>query len=197
MTEKPNPRSTANTHVQEPFVHHATPGDLWWAMSKTAPYVHQVCLLPENPHSSIFFAMEIIRPPPPGLSNVSPIQHPCYRLRPEDSRPGNARVYDFRLEPGASTGPHSMSFMGVILCLAIGAEGGLESIAGGTGSGGQGGTPKKRDLFEDGSLSRVGGWKWIEGGEEVNVRNSSDGTYQAIVVEWLAEGQAVESTAKL
>lgn len=178
-------------------MHHATPGDLWWAMSKAAPYVHQVCLLPENPHSSIFFAMEIIRPPPPGLSKVSPLQHPCYRLRPEDSRAGIARVYDFRLGPGVSTGSHSLGFIGVILCLAAGEGGGVESTGGGTGSSGQGGTLTRRGLFDDGSLSRVGGWKWIEGDEEVDVRNSSDGMYEAVVVEWLAEGQAVESTARL
>lgn len=175
-------------------MHHASPGDLWWAMSKSTPYVHQVCLLPENTHPSIFFAMEILRPPPPELTQAGALEHTCYRLRREDSRAGIARVYDLKLEPGQSTGWHSLGFMGVILCLAIGEGKGIVSAGGGAPSGERG---APLDPFEDGSLSRVGGWKWIEGAEGVNARNDSDGAYEAVVVEWLGEGQVVDNAARL
>ncbi|CAB1113091.1 unnamed protein product [Ectocarpus sp. CCAP 1310/34] len=164
---------------KEPFVHHASPGDLWWAMSKSAPYVHQVCLLPENTHNSHFFAMEILRPPP--TCSRRALDHRCYSLREEDSRPGLARVYDFRLEPGESTGPHTLGFSGVVLCLSDGG-GSLEADGG---------------VFAGGELSKVGGWKWIDGPVSANARNAGGSVYQAFVVEWLGEGHSVEGLSRL
>lgn len=188
---------TQNMRLQEPFVHHATPGDLWWALSKTVPYVHQVCLLPENPHPSKFFAIEILRPLPSNRPKTGrPIEHPCYRLRRDDSRAGIARVYDFQLRAGESTGLHSWSMCGVILCLAIGTGGRVESNAAAEPAGGlreeAGGNP-----FEDGVLSHVGGWKWVDEPVSFDVRNNSDKTYEAIVVEWLGEEEPVDGNARL
>lgn len=160
-------------------MHHASPGDLWWAMSKTAPYVHQVCLLPENTHTSHFFAMEILRPPP--TTATRPLDHRCYSLRKDDSRSGLARVYDFKLQPGESTGLHKWQFCGVVLCLSDGG-GCLEA---GKGDGG---------VFAGGELSKVGGWKWVDGPMDVNARNAGASVYEAFVVEWLGEGGAVEGS---
>lgn len=163
-------------------MHHASPGDLWWAMSKASPYVHQVCLLPENTHSSQFFAMEILRPPPVLSSRA--LEHRCYRLRREDSRPGIARVYDLRLDPGESTGSHRWNFCGVILCLEIGEEGRVKA-------------DHPEDPFHDGVLSRVGGWKWINGPVDIDARNTSDRAFVAIVAEWLGENEAVDGGSRL
>lgn len=171
---------------QAPFVHHASPGDLWWAMSKTAPYVHQVCLLPENTHTSHFFAMEILKPPP--VLARGALEHPCYTLRPEDSRPGLARVYNFALRAGESTGFHTWDFCGMVLCLSCSD---IEAAGGGGG-------PEDRDNpFAGGELSRVGGWKWVEGPVPVTVTNNGDHTYEAIVVEWLGPGLPAEGTSRL
>lgn len=168
---------------KEPFVHHASPGDVWWAMSKSAPYVHQVCLLPENLHTSHFFAMEVLRPPPVFASRA--LEHQCYSLRREDSRPGLARVYHFKLQPGESTGHHTWEFSGVVLCLSDGG-GGLEA---GKGDGG--------GVFGGKGLSRVGGFKWVDGPVDVDVRNSGDSVYEAFVVEWLREGDPVGVGSRL
>lgn len=156
-------------------MHHASPGDLWWAMSKSAPYVHQVCLLPENLHTSHFFAMEILRPPP--VFACRALEHRCYNLRREDSRPGLARVYDFKLQPGESTGTHTWEFSGVVLCLSDG--GGCLEAGKGDGGGVFGGGEE---------LSRVGGWKWVDGPIDVDTRNAGGSVYKAFVVEWLREG---------
>lgn len=163
-------------------MHHASPGDLWWAMSKSAPYVHQVCLLPENTHTSHFFAMEILKPPPVLASRT--LDHRCYNLRREDSRAGLARVYDFKLQIGESTGVHTWDFSGVVLCLSDGG-GGLE------GDSGDGG------VFGGGELSRVGGWKWVDGPVSVNARNAGDGVYEAVVVEWVGKGEPVDGASRL
>ncbi|CAM9837412.1 unnamed protein product [Scytosiphon promiscuus] len=170
---------------KEPFLHHASPGDVWWAMSKSAPYVHQVCLPPENKHTSHFFAMEILRPPP--VSATRALEHRCYNLRREDSRPGLARVYHFRLRPGESTGPHAWGFCGVVLCLSDGG-GRVEAEGGNDGS---------DRVFGGGELSKVGGWKWVDGPVEVNARNGGSGVYEAYVVEWLGEGEPVEGSSRL
>lgn len=81
-----------------------------------------------------------------------------------------------------------------MLCLAVGDDGCLEAVegAGGTGQGGA-----RDDPFEDDVLSRVGGWKWIDGPVNVNVRNKGHRSYEAIVVEWLEEGQAVDGNSRL
>lgn len=154
-------------------------------MSKSAPYVHQVCLPPENAHTSHFFAMEILRPPPVFATRA--LEHRCYNLRREDSRPGLARVYDFRLGPGESTGPHAWGFSGVVLCLSDGG-GCLESEIGKDGGDG---------VFGGSELSKVGGWKWIDGPREANVRNGGSGVYEAYLVEWLGEGEPVEGSSRL
>lgn len=167
-------------------MHHASPGDLWWALSKSAPYVHQVCLLPENTHRSHFFAMEILKPPP--VFDMRPLEHRCYNFRRDDSRPGLARVYDLRLQPGESTGPHTWNFCGVVLCLC---DGGGRTEAG-SGAGGKGSDP-----FEDGQLSRVGGYKWVDGPVGIDVTNAGDSVYKAMVVEWLGAGEAVGGGSRL
>ena len=174
---------------QAPYVHHASPGDLWWSMSKNAPFVHQVCLLPENTNSSQFFAMEILKPPP--VVSNSPLMHRSYKLRKDFSRAGLARVYEFKVEPGESTGPHSWDFYGVVVCLSDG--GGKIDAVGDSDSDVQG----RRGPFEDGVLSRVGGWKWVEGPVDVDVRNAGERPYEAIVVEWLGESGEVDGVARL
>lgn len=167
-------------------MHHATPGDLWWAMSKSAPYVHQVCLLPENTHRSHFFAMEILKPPP--VVATSALEHRCYNLRPGYSRPGLARVYDFKLQPGDSTGLHTWGFCGIVLCLRDGGRG----VDAGDAEGGVSSGP-----FGGGDLSRVGRWKWVDGPVTVNARNAGSGVYEAIVVEWLGEAEAAGGNSRL
>lgn len=159
-------------------------------MSKTAPYVHQVCLLPENAHTSHFFAMEILKPPPVLASGA--LEHPCYTLRPDDSQPGVARVYTFKLRAGESTGAHTWGFCGMVLCLSCSD---IEVAHGGGAAGSR--REDRGDPFAGGELSRVGGWKWVEGPVPVNVENRGDRTYEAIVVEWLGSGSPVEGISRL
>lgn len=167
-------------------MHHASPGDIWWAMSKSAPYVHQVCLLPENIHTSHFFGMEVLKPPPIVADRA--LDHAYYSLRSEESRSGLARVYSFKLEPGESTGLHVLHFCGIILCLSDGG-GRIETKR---GSGDEGVDP-----YGGAELSRVGGFKWIEGPVDVDARNAGDSVYEAVVVEWLAKGTDVGASSRL
>lgn len=164
-------------------MHHALPGDMWWAMSKSAPFVHQVCLPPENSHSSRFFAMEILKSPP--VVSHSPLLHRCYVLRKDFSRPELVRVYDFKLEPGESTGPHTWGFCGIVLCLR---DGGKRIDVSGDA---------RRSPFEDEVLSQVGGWKWVDGPVTIDVRNTGDGLYHAVVVEWLDGIGKVDGVSRL
>lgn len=181
-----SPSVLALNSIQEPFVHHATPGDLWWAMSKSAPYVHQVCLLPENTHRSHFFAMEILKPP--SVVATSALEHRCYNIRPAYTKPGLARVYDFKLQPGDSTGLHTWGFCGIVLCLRDG---------GGRVDAGDANGEMFSGPFGGGNLSRVGGWEWVDGPVTLNARNAGSGVYEAIVVEWLGEAGPAAETSRL
>lgn len=89
-----------------------------------------------------------------------------------------------KLAPGEETGRHRLGFSGIVLCLESGGGGSVKADA-------------VADPFHDGVLSKVGGWKWIDGPVEVNARNTSDCAYVAIVVEWLREGEPVTGSSKL
>lgn len=93
-------------------------------------------------------------------------------------------MYNFKLQPGESTGIHAWEFSGVMLCLSDG--GGC--LEGDRGDGG---------VFGGSELSRVGGWKWVDGPVDVNARNAGGSVYEAVVVEWLGEGEPVEGASRL
>ncbi|CAM9411157.1 unnamed protein product [Choristocarpus tenellus] len=157
---------------KEPFVHHASHGDLWWSMCKLRPFVHQVCLLPENLRPSQFYAMEILRPPPVGAR--SPLSHKSYDLQLSHSRPGLARVYKLRLSPGESTGKHTWGFYGVVISMSDG------SVVDNDEAGCDDGNP-----FKDGNMCKLGSWRWVEGPLTFSIHNVGTTVYEAIVVEWL------------
>jgi hypothetical protein len=127
----------------------------------------QVTLSPSFPTQSDFFALEFLRPPP--LSAPQPLRHPCYTLNMEYSR-APARIYNFELAPGASTGQHSWPFFAAVL-----------SLTGGKLSSYGEGSP-----FADGSLQQAGAHKWVEGGVAFDVRNEGSEVYKAVVVELLS-----------
>ena len=93
-------------------------------------------------------------------------------------------MYDFRLQPGESTGLHRWEFCGVVLCLS-------------DGGGGLGSDRGDGRVFGGGQLSRVGGWKWVDGPVDVSAHNGGGGVYEAVVVEWLGEGETVECAPRL
>ncbi|CAM9537355.1 unnamed protein product [Phaeothamnion confervicola] len=155
---------------KEEFVHRAKQGDVWWTMSKAAPFVHQVCMLKDSA-ASWFFAVEVLEPPPIGAGE--PLPAAAYK-EDEGLAHSKARIYRLRLDPGQSTGTHTWGFYGLVLALSDGP--GLTCESGDTG----GGTAP----FADGVLSKYGGWKWVEGPVVFGLTNAGPEPYEALVVEW-------------
>jgi hypothetical protein len=107
------------------FIHTIKQGDIWWAMGKSNPYVHQVMLLEDNPGIAKFMGIECLHPsplpsPPPLSSSLAFCQLVA------DASNEKARVYTIDVPAGTpESAPHELGFWGMVVRIGTDTQDGV------------------------------------------------------------------------